>query len=66
MKAAEIRETAKEAVLQEIDRLEKELMHLRFKNKMGTLENPMEIRKTRRTVGRMKTILRERDINKQG
>ncbi len=65
MKAEKVREMKAEDILDDINTLEKELMHLRMENRIGTAENPLEIRHKRRTIARMKTILGELE-RKQG
>ena len=42
--------------------LKEKLLKLRFKNAFGQLDNPMEIRKTRKLIARILTILRERGV----
>ncbi|BFU96015.1 MAG: 50S ribosomal subunit protein L29 [Nitrospira sp.] len=49
--APELSEKAKE--------LTQELFNLRFQLGTGRLENPMQIRKTKRTIAQVKTLLRE-------
>jgi large subunit ribosomal protein L29 len=39
--------------------LTQELFNLRFQLGTGRLENPMQIRKTKRTIAQVKTILRQ-------
>ena len=51
MTADELSEKAKQ--------LTQELFNLRFQLGTGRLENPMQIRKTKRTIARVKTVLRE-------
>lgn len=63
MKVESIREMENDAINQEIDKTEKELMSLRMGNTIGTVDNPLEIREKRRDVARMKTVLRERELN---
>ena len=41
---------------------QKELQNLRFSNSMGSLEKPSRINELRKQVARMKTILREREL----
>jgi large subunit ribosomal protein L29 len=43
----------------------KNLFHLRFQSATERLETPSEIRKKRREIARIKTILRERTTAKQ-
>jgi large subunit ribosomal protein L29 len=49
--AAELSEKAKQ--------LSQELFNLRFQFGTGRLENPMQIRKTKRSIARVKTVQRE-------
>ncbi len=51
LSAPELSEKAKE--------LTQELFNLRFQLGTGRLENPMQIRKTKRTIAQVKTLLRE-------
>jgi large subunit ribosomal protein L29 len=51
MTAAELTEKAKQ--------LSQELFNLRFQFGTGRLENPMQIRKTKRSIARVKTLQRE-------
>ncbi|HAA64844.1 MAG TPA: 50S ribosomal protein L29, partial [Thermoanaerobacter sp.] len=39
-----------------------ELFNLRFQLATGQLDNPMRIRDVRKTIARIKTILREREL----
>jgi large subunit ribosomal protein L29 len=41
------------------DELAEELFNLRFQMGTGRLENPMQIRKTKRSIAQVKTVLRE-------
>jgi len=59
MKAEQIRDMKVEDIRADIDNLEQELMHLRMSNKLGTVDNPLAIREKKRTVARMKTILKQ-------
>lgn len=51
MTSAELSEKAKQ--------LSQELFNLRFQLGTGRLENPMQIRKTKRSIAQVKTIQRE-------
>jgi len=51
MTAAELSEKAKQ--------LSQELFNLRFQFGTGRLENPMQMRKTKRSIARVKTVQRE-------
>ena len=58
----ELREKSTEELQKMVVELKEKLLKLRFKNAFGQLENPMEIRKTRRQIARILTILRERGV----
>lgn len=60
MKIKEIREMTNEAIVEHIANIEKELMHLRLGNAIGTVESPIQIRQKRRDIARMKTIQTQR------
>ena len=62
MKTNEIRKLSTEEINKKITESKEELFNLRMKQATGTLENPSRIRELRKTVARLKTILREREI----
>ena len=45
-----------------LDELKLELMRLRFKKQVQGLENPMEIRKIKRNIARVLTVIREKQL----
>ena len=59
----EIRELSTEEILSKIEEYKEELFNLRFQQATGSLEKPSRIRDLRHTVARMKTVLKEREIN---
>lgn len=62
MKTNEIRKLSTEEINKKIVESKEELFNLRMKQATGSLENPGRIRELRKTVARLKTILREREI----
>jgi large subunit ribosomal protein L29 len=62
VKAAEIRELSDSEIRQRIAEAQEELFRLRFRSATQPLENPSLLRKLRRDIARMKTILREREL----
>ena len=62
MKNSEIRKLTTEEINKKIAESKEELFNLRMKQATGSLENPSRIRELRKTVARLKTILREREI----
>ena len=59
----EIRDLTNEEITKKIEEYKEELFNLRFIQATGNLENPARIRELRKLVARMKTILRERELN---
>jgi large subunit ribosomal protein L29 len=60
--AAEIRDLTDEEIRQRIVETQEELFRLRFRSATQALENPALLRRLRRDIARMKTILREREL----
>lgn len=60
MSLAQIREMSDAELKAKIAELEQERFGLRFKAGTEVLENPMNLRTTRRQVARLKTVLAER------
>ena len=58
----EIRELSNEEILSKIEESKEELFNLRFQQATGALEKPSRIRDLRHEVARMKTVLREREL----
>ncbi|MCB9194632.1 MAG: 50S ribosomal protein L29 [Flavobacteriales bacterium] len=66
MKASIIREMDSSDLIEAIAEKEMSLTKMKIGHKVAEIENPIEIRKTRRTVARMKTELRRRELEKAG
>lgn len=62
MKAKDIREMTAAELDQKLVGLKEELFNLRFQLATGQLENPMRIREVKKTIARIKTIQREREV----
>ena len=62
----EIRELSNEELNKKIEESKEELFNLRFSQATGNLEKPSRINELRKLVARMKTILRERELDKEG
>ena len=60
----EIRDSTSEELLKKIEESKEELFNLRFNQATGNLEKPSRLRELRKQVARMKTVLRERELNK--
>ena len=63
MKVKEIRELTTDQIIAKIKETKEELFILRFQQATGNLEKPSRIRELRHTVARLKTVLRERELN---
>ncbi len=61
MKQAEIKELSVEELQQKLAELKKEYADLKMAHAVTPLENPLQIRKTRRTVARLATELTKRE-----
>lgn len=62
MRASEIRNYTNEELDVELEGLKEELFNLRFRLAVGQLENPMRIRAVRKSIARVMTIMREREL----
>jgi large subunit ribosomal protein L29 len=65
MKPSEIRQLSDEEIKQRIKELEEELLNLRFQKALGQLEKPHRFKMIRKDIARMKTILRERELQRE-
>lgn len=62
MQIIEVRELKNDELAKELQNHERALMNLRFRGATMQLSDFTEIRKTRRTIARINTVLREREI----
>ncbi|MCR6543962.1 50S ribosomal protein L29 [Dehalobacterium formicoaceticum] len=62
MKTKEIRDLTNEELVKKIADLKSELFNLRFRLATGQLENPMGIREVKKSLARVQTVIREREI----
>ena len=62
MKQAEIKELSVEELQQKLVEVKKEYSDLKIAHSVTPLENPMQIRQTRRTVARLATELTKREL----
>jgi large subunit ribosomal protein L29 len=63
MKSKEIRELNNEEIIIRIREEEEMMNKIRFNHAISAVENPLKIRKARKNIARLKTILQERTIN---
>jgi len=60
MKASEIRQKSAEEMVQELDALHKEQFNLRMQHATGQLTRNSEMRRVRRDIARIKTVLNDK------
>ena len=58
MKKQEIKKLTKDQVLKNIDKLKKDLFNFRFQKINSQVTNPAKISETKKTIARLKTILK--------
>lgn len=46
----------------ELEKMQQELFNLRFQHVTGQLENPVRMREVKRDIARLKTIIREKEL----
>lgn len=63
MKAKDLKARSTEELENELTSLKEELFNLRFQHATGQLDNPLRIREVKRDYARIKTVLRERELN---
>ena len=62
MKASEMRDKTHEELQKELNELKSELFKLRFQLVTNQLENPMKLKDVKKSIARVKTVIREREI----
>jgi large subunit ribosomal protein L29 len=63
MKANEIRKLSTEELAKELNELKSELFKLRFQFATSQLENPMRLKAIKKDIARVRTVMRERELN---
>ncbi len=64
MKPTELRELSEGELLEKEKALGEELFNLRFQHATGQLDNVMRIPQVKRDIARLKTVLKEKALNK--
>jgi large subunit ribosomal protein L29 len=65
MKAKDVHELSSDELTRKGHDLKDELFRLRFQLATGQLDNPMRIRDVKKSIARVKTVLRERELKAQ-
>ncbi len=63
MKASELVYLSETELATKLAELKQELFNLRFNHATGQLTNPMQINTCKKDIARIKTILKERELN---
>ena len=64
MELKKMREMSDAELIAELAKMKKDLFNLRFQHVTGQLENPVLMRETKRDIARVKTIIREKELEK--
>ena len=64
MELKKMREMSDAELIAELAKMKKDLFNLRFQHVTGQLENPVLTRETKRDIARVKTIIREKELEK--
>ena len=64
MKVNEIRDLTVGELQKKLEELKAELFNLRFQQATNQLDNPMRIAEVKKTVARIKTVIREEELKK--
>ena len=65
MELKKIREMSEAELNSELVRMKKDLFNLRFQHVTGQLENPIKMRETKRDIARVKTVIKEKELEAQ-
>ncbi len=65
MKSSEIRELSNQELLVRIDNEKTALVRMKLNHAISPLENPQKIKESRKTVARLMTEMRKREINEK-
>lgn len=62
MKASEVRSMTTDQLIEKLAGLKKDLFTLRMQHATNQLDNPMKIREAKHDIARVKTVLREKEL----
>ena len=65
MKSSEIRELSNQELLERIDNEKTNLVRMKLNHAISPLENPQKIKESRKTIARLITEQRKREINEK-
>ena len=62
MKAKTLRDLTDEELAKKLEESKDELFRLRFQLATNQLDNPMRLKEVRKSIARLKTVIREREL----
>jgi len=65
MKIAEVRELSSKEISERVHTDNTRLNQMELQHSISPLDNPTQIKELRRGIARLKTVLRERELNQQ-
>jgi large subunit ribosomal protein L29 len=65
MKSSEIKELSNQELLERIDNEKTTLVRMKLNHSISPLENPQKIKESRRTIARLMTEKRKREMNEK-
>lgn len=65
MKSSEIRELSNQELLERIDNEKTSLVRMKLNHAISPLENPQKIKETRKTIARLMTEKRKRELSEK-
>ncbi|HOO66408.1 MAG: 50S ribosomal protein L29 [Bacteroidales bacterium] len=63
MKSSEIRELSNQELLERIDNEKTALVRMKLNHAISPLDNPQKIKESRKTIARLMTEMRKRELN---
>jgi len=63
MKPSEVRDMSPEERGQKLAEMQEAFFNLRFQHETGQLENPQKLKQAKRDIARVKTVMREMELN---
>jgi large subunit ribosomal protein L29 len=63
MKTSEIKELTTKEIVERIQTEQENLVRLRLNHAVSPLDNPNKLKESKRNIARLKTILRDRELN---
>ncbi|WP_312647802.1 50S ribosomal protein L29 [Aminipila sp.] len=64
MELKKMREMTDAELVIELKKMKNELFNLRFQHVTGQLENPIKLREAKKQIAKVKTIIREKELQK--